>query len=52
MTVATDLDRHSVIDLTEGRVSGRPHTTQIWFARPEETIYLPLSIAVDLDPTT
>jgi deazaflavin-dependent oxidoreductase (nitroreductase family) len=37
----TDLDRHSVIDLTTvGRVSGRPHTIEIWFAYRESTIYL------------
>jgi deazaflavin-dependent oxidoreductase (nitroreductase family) len=37
----TDLDRHSVIELTTvGRVSGRPHTIEIWFAHRESTIYL------------
>jgi len=41
VSVITDLDRHSVIDLTTvGRVSGRPHTIEIWFAYRESTIYL------------
>lgn len=41
MTVNIDLDRHSVIDLTTvGRVSGRPHTIEIWFAHRNSTIYL------------
>jgi deazaflavin-dependent oxidoreductase (nitroreductase family) len=41
VTVTTDLDRHSVIDLsTVGRVTGRPHTIEIWFAHRESTIYL------------
>lgn len=41
MTVTTDLDRHSVIDLTTvGRATGRPHTIEIWFAHRESTIYL------------
>jgi deazaflavin-dependent oxidoreductase (nitroreductase family) len=36
-----DLDRHLVIDLTTvGRVSGRPHTIEIWFAHLDSTIYL------------
>lgn len=39
--MTTDLDRHSVIDLTTvGRVSGRPHTIEIWFAHRQATIYL------------
>lgn len=41
MTVTSDLDGHSVIDLTTvGRMSGRPHTIEIWFAHRETTIYL------------
>jgi hypothetical protein len=41
MTVTTDLDRYSVIDLTTvGRLSGRPHTIEIWFAYRQSTIYL------------
>jgi len=41
VTVTTDLDRHAVIDLTTvGRVSGRLHTIEIWFAHRESTIYL------------
>lgn len=37
----TDIDHHSVIDLTTvGRVSGRPHTIEIWFYQPESTIYM------------
>jgi deazaflavin-dependent oxidoreductase (nitroreductase family) len=36
-----DLDRHSVVDLTTvGRVSGRSHTIEIWFAQRESTIYM------------
>jgi deazaflavin-dependent oxidoreductase (nitroreductase family) len=39
--VTTDLDRHLVIDLTTvGRVSGRAHTIEIWFAQLGSTIYL------------
>lgn len=41
MTVTIDFDRHSVIDLTTvGRVTGRPHTIEIWFARVDSTIYM------------
>lgn len=41
MTLTSDLDRHSVIDLTTvGRVSGRPHTIEIWFSYRESTMYL------------
>ena len=37
----TDLERHSVVDLiTVGRVSGRPHTIEIWFAHYDSTIYM------------
>jgi deazaflavin-dependent oxidoreductase (nitroreductase family) len=37
----TDLDRHSVIDLiTVGRVTGRPHTIEIWFAQRGSILYL------------
>jgi deazaflavin-dependent oxidoreductase (nitroreductase family) len=37
----TDHDRHSVIDLiTVGRVSGRPHTIEIWFAAHGSTLYM------------
>ncbi len=36
-----DLDDHSVIHLTTiGRVTGRQHTIEIWFAAAGETIYL------------
>jgi deazaflavin-dependent oxidoreductase (nitroreductase family) len=36
-----DLDHHAVIDLTtSGRVSGHPHTIEIWFAQRESTVYL------------
>jgi deazaflavin-dependent oxidoreductase (nitroreductase family) len=39
--MSTDLDRHSVIDLTTvGRLTGRPHTIEIWFTHRESTIYL------------
>ncbi|HEU4916742.1 MAG TPA: nitroreductase/quinone reductase family protein [Acidimicrobiia bacterium] len=39
--MTADLDGHSVIDLTTvGRVSGRPHTIEIWFAQRLSTIYL------------
>jgi deazaflavin-dependent oxidoreductase (nitroreductase family) len=41
VTVTTELDRHSVIDLTTvGRVSGRLHTIEIWFAHRNSTLYL------------
>jgi deazaflavin-dependent oxidoreductase (nitroreductase family) len=41
VTVTIDFDRHSVIDLTTvGRVSGRPHTIEIWFAQHGSTLYL------------
>ena len=41
MTVTSDLDRHAVIDLTTvGRITGRPHTIEIWFAHRETKIYL------------
>lgn len=41
MTTIVDLDRHSVIDLTtQGRVSGRPHTIEIWFAQRNMTVYM------------
>jgi len=41
MNVTTRLDRHSVIHLTTvGRVTGRPHTIEIWFANRESTIYM------------
>ena len=34
-------DRHSVLDLTTvGRVSGRPHTIEIWFAAHGSTLYM------------
>jgi deazaflavin-dependent oxidoreductase (nitroreductase family) len=39
--MTTDLDRHSVIDLTTvGRVTGRPHTIEIWFAQHGSSLYL------------
>ncbi|HKX75903.1 MAG TPA: nitroreductase family deazaflavin-dependent oxidoreductase [Acidimicrobiia bacterium] len=41
MSWVAALDRHSVIDLTTvGRLSGRPHTIEIWFAQRDSTIYL------------
>jgi deazaflavin-dependent oxidoreductase (nitroreductase family) len=41
VTVTTDLDRHLAIDLiTVGRVSGRPHTIEIWFAHLDSAIYM------------
>jgi deazaflavin-dependent oxidoreductase (nitroreductase family) len=37
----TDLDRQSVIYLTTvGRVSGNPHTIEIWFAQHGSTLYM------------
>ena len=40
-TITTDLDRHSVIDLTTvGRVTGSPHTVEVWFAQHGSTLYL------------
>jgi deazaflavin-dependent oxidoreductase (nitroreductase family) len=37
----TELDRHQVIGLTTvGRVTGRPHTIEIWFAQQGATLYL------------
>jgi deazaflavin-dependent oxidoreductase (nitroreductase family) len=39
--VASDLDHHHVIHLTTvGRVSGRPHTIEIWFAQHGSTLYM------------
>lgn len=39
--MTADLDRHLVIDLTTvGRVSGRPHTIEIWFAQHGWSLYL------------
>jgi deazaflavin-dependent oxidoreductase (nitroreductase family) len=39
--MSTDLDRHLTIDLTTaGRVSGRPHTIEIWFAQHGSILYL------------
>jgi deazaflavin-dependent oxidoreductase (nitroreductase family) len=36
-----DLDHHSVLHLTTlGRVSGRPHTIEIWFAQHGTTLYM------------
>ena len=42
MTIPTGHDPHSsVIDLTTvGRVSGRPHTIEIWFAAHGSTLYM------------
>jgi deazaflavin-dependent oxidoreductase (nitroreductase family) len=41
MTGSTALDRHLVIDLTTiGRVTGRPHIIEIWFAHVDSTIYM------------
>jgi deazaflavin-dependent oxidoreductase (nitroreductase family) len=35
-----NLDAHSVINLTTmGRVTGRPHRIEIWFAHHDETLY-------------
>lgn len=37
----TNLDHHAIIRLTTvGRVTGRSHTIEIWFAHRDETIYL------------
>lgn len=36
-----DLDVHAVIDLTTaGRVTGRPHTIEIWFAQHHDSLYM------------
>lgn len=36
-----DLDDHAICDLTTiGRVTGRPHTIEIWFAGDGDTVYL------------
>jgi deazaflavin-dependent oxidoreductase (nitroreductase family) len=41
VTVTTDLDHQTVIDLTTmGRVTGRPHTIEIWFTHQGSTIYM------------
>jgi deazaflavin-dependent oxidoreductase (nitroreductase family) len=41
VTTTTDLDRHSVLHLTTvGRVTGRPHTIEIWFAQLGPTLYM------------
>jgi deazaflavin-dependent oxidoreductase (nitroreductase family) len=41
VAMTNDLDRHSVIDLTTvGRVTGRPHTIEIWFAQHGSSLYL------------
>ena len=41
MSSALDLDRFAVIVLTTvGRVTGRPHSIEIWFAQRNDTIYL------------
>jgi deazaflavin-dependent oxidoreductase (nitroreductase family) len=41
VTVISDLDRLSVIDLTTvGRATGRPHTIEIWFTHRESIIYM------------
>jgi len=41
VTLTGDIDRHAVIDLTTvGRVSGRPHTIEIWFAQRGSTLYM------------
>jgi deazaflavin-dependent oxidoreductase (nitroreductase family) len=41
MATTTDFDHHPVIDLiTVGRVTGRSHTIEIWFAQVESTIYM------------
>jgi deazaflavin-dependent oxidoreductase (nitroreductase family) len=38
---STGLDHHHVIHLTTvGRVSGRPHTIEIWFAQHGTTLYM------------
>lgn len=39
--VTAELDQHGVVHLTTvGRVTGRPHTIEIWFASRESTIYM------------
>jgi deazaflavin-dependent oxidoreductase (nitroreductase family) len=36
-----DFDLHTVIDLTTvGRVTGRPHTIEIWFTLRASTVYM------------
>jgi deazaflavin-dependent oxidoreductase (nitroreductase family) len=41
VTVTGALDHHQVIHLTTvGRVSGRPHTIEIWFAQHGSTLYM------------
>jgi deazaflavin-dependent oxidoreductase (nitroreductase family) len=41
VTVTGDLDHHQVLYLTTvGRVSGRPHTIEIWFAQHGSTLYM------------
>lgn len=41
MTITSDLDRHTICDVTTvGRVSGRPHRVEIWFAHQNGTAYL------------
>jgi deazaflavin-dependent oxidoreductase (nitroreductase family) len=41
VTVAGAFDHHQVIHLTTvGRVSGRPHTIEIWFAQHGSTLYM------------
>jgi deazaflavin-dependent oxidoreductase (nitroreductase family) len=41
VTVSVDLDHHQVVHLTTvGRVSGRPHTIEIWFAQQGATLYM------------
>lgn len=41
MSATTRFQSHAVIDLTTvGRVTGRPHTIEIWFARRGATIYM------------
>ncbi|MGB5168244.1 MAG: nitroreductase family deazaflavin-dependent oxidoreductase [Acidimicrobiia bacterium] len=39
--ISGDLDRHEVCDVTTvGRVTGRPHRIEIWFAHDNGTMYL------------
>jgi deazaflavin-dependent oxidoreductase (nitroreductase family) len=41
MTMTRSHNRHLVIDLiTVGRVSGRPHTIEIWFAQHGSNLYM------------
>ncbi len=39
--IIESLDRHSVCHITtRGRVTGKPHRIEIWFAQADQTIYV------------